>query len=236
MTATAVRASAKPQDRPLGVVIADDHAIFRDGLRGLLEHAGLQVLGEARDGLEAVTLARQLTPDVLLLDLSMPKHSGLEALHELSAYSRENSIRIILLTAAAEKTEIVEALQLGARGIVMKASATDVLLTAIATVMAGDFWVGLKRVPNLIQYLQTELKVSQDEARAKTYGLTARELQIVAGVVAGMANKEIAAHFKISEDTVKHHLSNIFTKVGVWTRLELALFAVNHNLPLPPIE
>jgi CheY-like chemotaxis protein len=126
MTATAVRPSAKPQDRPLGVVIADDHAIFRDGLRGLLEHAGLQVLGEARDGLEAVTLARQLTPDVLLLDLSMPKHSGLEALHELSAYSRENSIRIILLTAAAEKTEIVEALQLGARGIVMKASATDV--------------------------------------------------------------------------------------------------------------
>jgi two-component system nitrate/nitrite response regulator NarL len=236
MTATAVRASARTQDRPLGVVIADDHAIFRDGLRRLLEAAGLQVRGEARDGMEAVALTRQLTPDILLLDLSMPKHSGLETLRELSSNSEGTSVRVILLTAAAEKAEIVEALQLGARGIVMKASATEVLLTAINSVMAGDCWVGLKRVPNLVQYLQTELKASQDEARAKTYGLTARELQIVAGVVAGMANKEIAAHFDISEDTVKHHLSNIFTKLGVWTRLELALFAVNHNLPLPPIE
>jgi two-component system, NarL family, nitrate/nitrite response regulator NarL len=236
MTATAVRASARTQDRPLGVVIADDHAIFRDGLRRLLEAAGLQVRGEARDGMEAAALTRQLTPDILLLDLSMPKHSGLETLRELSSNSEGTSVRVILLTAAAEKAEIVEALQLGARGIVMKASATEVLLTAINSVMAGDCWVGLKRVPNLVQYLQTELKASQDEARAKTYGLTARELQIVAGVVAGMANKEIAAHFDISEDTVKHHLSNIFTKLGVWTRLELALFAVNHNLPLPPIE
>jgi two-component system nitrate/nitrite response regulator NarL len=233
---TAVRASARTQDRPRGVVIADDHAIFRDGLRRLLEDAGLQVLGEARDGVEAVTLVRQLTPDILLLDLSMPKHSGLETLRELSNNSKENSVRVILLTAAAEKAEIVEALHLGARGVVMKASATEVLLTAINTVMAGDCWVGLKRVPNLVQYLQAELRASRDEARAKTYGLTARELQIVSAVVAGLANKEIAAHFKISEDTVKHHLGNIFDKLGVSTRLELALFAVNHNLPLPPIE
>lgn len=235
MTATPVRAP-KSKDRPLGVVIADDHAIFRDGLRRLLEDAGLQVLGEARDGMEAVALARKLTPGVLLLDLSMPKHSGLEALRELGSTSEGNPVRVILLTAAAEKAEIVMALNLGARGVVMKASATEVLLTAIASVMAGDFWVGLKRVPNLVQYLQAELQASQDEARAKTYGLTARELQIVSGAVAGLANKEIAAHFEISEDTVKHHLSNIFNKVGVWTRLELALFAVNHNLPLPPIE
>jgi len=186
--------------------------------------------------MEAVALARKLTPGVLLLDLSMPKHSGLEALRELGSTSEGNPVRVILLTAAAEKAEIVMALNLGARGVVMKASATEVLLTAIASVMAGDFWVGLKRVPNLVQYLQAELQASQDEARAKTYGLTARELQIVSGAVAGLANKEIAAHFEISEDTVKHHLSNIFNKVGVWTRLELALFAVNHNLPLPPIE
>jgi two-component system nitrate/nitrite response regulator NarL len=236
MTATAVRTSARTQDRPLGVVIADDHAIFRDGLRRLLEDAGLKVIGQARDGMEAVALTRQFTPDILLLDLSMPKHSGLEALRELGSNSEGNPVRVILLSAAAERAEIVEALQLGARGVVMKASATEVLLTAIHTVIAGDCWVGLKRVPNMAQYLQAELKASQDEARAKTYGLTARELEIVSGVVAGLANKEIAAHFEISEDTVKHHLSNIFNKVGVWTRLELALFAVNHNLPLPPIE
>jgi len=186
--------------------------------------------------MEAVALTRQLTPDILLLDLSMPKHSGLETLRDLSSNSEGNSVRVILLTAAAEKAEIVEALHLGARGIVMKASATDVLLTAINSVMAGDFWVGLKRVSNLVQYLQAELRASRDEARVKSYGLTPRELQIVSAVVAGFANKEIAAHFKITEDTVKHHLSNIFDKAGVSTRLELALFAVNHNLPLPPIE
>jgi two-component system, NarL family, nitrate/nitrite response regulator NarL len=118
----------------------------------------------------------------------------------------------------------------------MKASATDVLLTAIQTVMAGGCWVGLKRVPNLMQYLQSQMQAAKTEARAKNYGLTRRELEIVSGVVAAMGNKEIAGYFKIAEDTVKHHLGNIFDKLGVSTRLELALFAVNHHLPLITIH
>ena len=235
-TVEVVRTSARSKGQPLGVVIADDHAIFRDGLRALLENSGLKVIGQARDGVEAVALTRQLKPDILLLDLSMPKHPGLETLQELDRSSNESFVRTILLTAAAETAEIVQALVLGARGVVMKASATDVFLTAIQTVMAGGYWVGLKRVSNLTQYLQEQLKASQDEARARTFGLTTRELEIVSAVVAGMANKEIANYFKISEDTVKHHMSNIFNKLGVWTRLELALFAVNQKLPLIPIE
>jgi two-component system, NarL family, nitrate/nitrite response regulator NarL len=220
------------REQPIRLVLADDHPIFRDGLRRLLEaEPDLKVIGEARDGAEAVKLARQLKPDIMLLDLAMPKHPGLEALRELSTEG-PNAVRVILLTAAAEKSQIVEALQLGARGVVLKDSATQLLLKAIHTVMAGEYWVGREAVSNLVQYLRTLVQASGDDARQRKFGLTPREVEIVSAVVAGFANKEIAEYFKISEDTVKHHLSNIFDKLGVSTRLELALFAVNQSLPL----
>lgn len=218
------------------IVIADDHPIFRDGLRRLLEaEPDLKVIGEACDGAEAVKLARQFKPDILLLDLAMPRHPGLEALREMSS-SSPDGVRVILLTAAAEKNQIVEALQLGARGVVLKDSATQLLLKSIHTVMSGEYWVGRESVSNLVQYLRNLVQSSGEEARQKKFGLTPRELEIVSAVVAGYANKEIAEYFKISEDTVKHHLSNIFDKLGVSTRLELALFAVNQSLPLKPIS
>jgi len=224
------------KSQPIRLVIADDHPIFRDGLRRLLEaESDLKVIGEARDGAEPVKLARQLKPDIMLLDLAMPKHPGLEALRDLSN-GEANSVRVILLTAAAEKKEIVEALQLGARGVVLKDSATQLFLKAIHTVMAGEYWVGRESVSNLVQYLRNLVQSSGDEAKQKKFGLTPRELEIVSAVVAGFANKEIAEYFKISEDTVKHHLSNIFDKLGVSTRLELALFAVNQSLPLISIS
>ncbi|MFL6308242.1 MAG: response regulator [Candidatus Sulfotelmatobacter sp.] len=225
------------KSQPVRLVIADDHPIFRDGLRRLLEaEADFKVLGEASDGAEAVKLVRHLKPDILLLDLAMPKHPGLEALRDLSAPGNVTQVRVILLTAAAEKAQIVEALQLGARGIVLKDSATQLLLKAIQTVMAGEYWVGRESVSNLVQYLRTLMQSSHDEARQRKFGLTPRELEIVSAVVAGFSNKEIAEYFKISEDTVKHHLSNIFDKLGVSTRLELALFAVNQSLPLKSIN
>jgi DNA-binding NarL/FixJ family response regulator len=221
---------------PIRIVIADDHPIFRDGLRRLLEaESDLKVIGEACDGLEAVKMARQLKPDILLLDLAMPKQPGLEALREMSSASGVNAVRVILLTAAAEKNQIVEALQLGARGVVLKDSATQLLLKSIHTVMSGEYWVGRESVSNLVQYLRTLVQSSGEEAKQKKFGLTPRELEIVSAVVAGYSNKEIAEYFKISEDTVKHHLSNIFDKLGVSTRLELALFAVNQSLPLKSI-
>ncbi|HEV2713713.1 MAG TPA: response regulator transcription factor [Terriglobales bacterium] len=224
------------RSQPIRIVIADDHPIFRDGLRRLLEaEPDLKVIGEAQDGTEAVKLARQLKPDILLLDLAMPRMPGLEALREMSSGSNSNAVRVILLTAAAEKKQIVEALQLGARGVVMKDSATQLLLKSIHTVMAGEYWVGRESVSNLVQYLRSLVQSSGEEARQKKFGLTPRELEIVSTVVAGYSNKEIAEYCKISEDTVKHHLSNIFDKLGVSTRLELALFAVNQSLPLKTI-
>jgi len=215
------------------IIIADDHPIFRDGLRRLLEsERDFEVVAEASDGVEAVILVRKLKPEVLLLDLAMPRRHGLEALREMSSSSMP--VRVILLTAAAEKSQIVEALQLGARGVVMKDSATQILLRSIRAVMNGEYWVGRESVSDLVQYLRSLMESSVPRARP-AYGLTPRELQIVSAVVAGYANKEIAEHFKISEDTVKHHLSNIFDKVGVSTRLELALFAVNQSLPVQSI-
>ncbi|HZQ21329.1 MAG TPA: response regulator transcription factor [Terriglobales bacterium] len=224
------------RSQPTRIVIADDHPIFRDGLRRLLEaEPDFKVIGEGSDGAEAVKLARQLKPDILLLDLAMPRTPGLEALREMSSAQSSTPVRVILLTAAAEKNQIVEALQLGARGVVLKDSATQLLLKAIQTVMSGEYWVGRESVSNLVLYLRTLVQSSGEEARQKKFGLTPRELEVVSAVVAGYSNKEIAEYFKISEDTVKHHLSNIFDKLGVSTRLELALFAVNQSLPLKSI-
>jgi two-component system, NarL family, nitrate/nitrite response regulator NarL len=211
------------------IVIADDHPIFRRGLRHLLEsEPGFTVIGEAADGEEAVQLARSARPDVLLLDVAMPRVSGLDALAELA--SDPGSIRTILLTASIEKADIVRALQLGAAGVVLKASASDLLLKCIHSVMAGQHWIGREAVSDVVKALRSYADAPAEKPARERFGLTARELEITSAVVAGLSNKEIARKFTLSEDTVKHHLTNIFDKVGASNRLELALFAVHHRL------
>ncbi|MGB8769148.1 MAG: response regulator transcription factor, partial [Candidatus Korobacteraceae bacterium] len=131
------------KDPSVRILIADDHTIFRDGLRRLLEaEPELEVAGEAADGAEAVTQTRHLTPDILLLDLAMPRMPGMDVLRELSATDDDLRTKIIVLTAAVERIQIVQALQMGARGVVMKEAATQLLMKAIRTVMAGQYWVG----------------------------------------------------------------------------------------------
>lgn len=217
--------------RKTRILIADDHTIFRDGLRRLLEsEPEFQVAGEAGDGAEALQLTQQLKPDVLLLDLAMPRMPGLDTLRELT--TQGSAVKTILLTAAIEKRQIVEALQMGARGVIMKDAATTLLMKGIRTVMNGQFWVGREAVADMVGYLRD--KAAQQPAPAgKAYGLTKRELEILSTIVSGLSNKEIAQKFSLSEDTVKHHLTNIFDKVGVSSRLELALFAINHRLVEP---
>jgi Response regulator containing a CheY-like receiver domain and an HTH DNA-binding domain len=217
--------------RKTRILIADDHTIFRDGLRRLLEsEPEFQVVGEAGDGAEALQLSQQLKPDILLLDLAMPRMPGLETLRELS--TQGSPVKTILLTAAIEKRQIVEALQMGARGVIMKDAATVLLMKGIRTVMNGQFWVGREAVADMVSYLRDKA-AQQPPSPAKAYGLTKRELEILSTIVSGLSNKEIAQKFSLSEDTVKHHLTNIFDKVGVSSRLELALFAINHRLVEP---
>ncbi len=210
------------------VLIADDHEIFRDGLRRLLElEPEFEVVGEAADGAEAIAQTQQIRPDILLLDLAMPRMPGLETLRELAA--QRSDVRVILLTAAVENRQMVEALQIGARGVVMKEAATQTLLKAMRAVMAGQFWVGREPIPDLAQYLKAHA-AGQQNVKARSYGLTRREIEILSTIVNGLSNKEIAQKFSLSEDTVKHHLTNIFDKLGVSSRLELALFAINNRL------
>ena len=211
------------------VLIADDHPIFREGLRKLLEtDPELRVVGEAVDGRETVRLVRELKPDILLLDLAMPGTPGIQALRELSTFTPP--VRTLLLTAAAAEADVINALQLGARGVVMKQSATELLFKSIHTVMAGQYWVGRECVGDLVESLRERASLPPPEPRRSTFGLTPREMEMVSTVMAGYTNKDIAEKYSISAKTVKHHLTNIFDKLGVSNRLELALFAVHHRL------
>lgn len=214
--------------RAIRIVIADDHPVVRIGVRNMLtESDGFEVLGEAADGDEAITQTLELQPDILLLDLSMPRMPGLEAMRAIMNSSA--TVKVILLTSTITTQQIIEALQIGARGIVLKDALADHLQVAIKTVFAGDYWIGGRRVVNLVSALHELMQQAQVPQR-KTYGLTPRELEVVGCIVEGCSNRDIAKQFTLSEETVKRHLSNIFDKTGVSTRLELALFAIAHHL------
>lgn len=209
------------------IIIADDHAIVREGLQMLLQaEPEFQVIGEAVDGAEAVQLVKTLEPDVLLLDVAMPRLGGLAALRELALASV--SVRPIMLAAAITQEDIVQALQLGARGVVLKEAASKMLFACIRAVMAGQYWVGRDTVGGLVEALRS-LSSSRSK-RHQDFGLTPRQLEVVLHVVGGLSNKEIAQTLSLSEDTIKHHLTNIFDKTGVSNRLEVALFATHHGM------
>ena len=205
---------------PIRILIADDHAIFRDGLRRLLAtQDDFKVVAEATDGNEAVSLTRELEPDILLLDLAMPGVPGMEALRRLAHDGPP--VFTILLTAAIHPVEVAHALQLGARGVVLKASRPELLLSSIRSVCAGECCVGDEILSGWARYREWPKKHSE---------LTPREVEIISEIKAGNTNKKIALKLSISEETVKRHLSNIFEKLGVASRLELALLASQHDL------
>lgn len=210
------------------LLIVDDEKLFREALRLLLEtEPRFKVVGCASDGAEAVALTRRLKPDVLLLDLVMPGLSGLDVLREIASAS---DVRTIIVTGAITRADVLTTLKHGARGVIRKDAAPELLFKSIDVVMRGQYWIAREVLSDLVPALRHSPPPTPLQWSSRPFNLTRRELQIIERVVDGCSNKEIASQLGVSEDTVKHHLTSIFDKVGVSSRLELALFAVHHGL------
>jgi DNA-binding NarL/FixJ family response regulator len=217
------------------IVVADDHPIFRDGLCKLLAlEEDFEVVAQAQDGRQVLEVLQQHEPDILLLDLKMPGLDGLATLQRLQGV--KNKTRVIVLTASDDKNEFVQAMRLGTSGIVLKQTATELLIKSIRRVHAGEIWLDSHTTAAVIRQF-----VAADEAPPpvaptspgrdrERSPLSQREREIVALVAQGFKNKEMAEKMFISEQTVKNHLHNIFDKLGVSDRLELALYAIHNNL------
>ncbi len=223
-------AKSKPKERArkIRIVIADDHPIFREGLKKLLSlEEDFQVIGEAADGRQTVEVVLKLQPDILLLDLKMPNMSGLEALQELG--DKAKSTKVIVLTASDDEASVVQAMRMGTAGIVLKQTATDLLVKSIRKVFDGEVWLDSRMTSVVLREFSQPQAVPPSELPPKAR-LSARELEVVALVCQGFRNKEIAEKMFISEQTVKNHLHNIFDKLGVSDRLELALYAIHNKM------
>src|SRR5450432_2498763 len=208
------------------VLLADDHAIFRDGLRKLLDSdEDMSIVGEAQNGVECIKLLAKLKPDILLLDLRMPEKDGLAVLEEVNFESLPT--RVIVLTAAEDARDVVRAMRLGARGVVLKQSASDLLVKSIRKVADGEIWLDNRMTSEVIDAFK---KSAEAGSRREKPLLSEREKEIVQLVAQGFRNREIGEKLFISEQTVKNHLHNIFDKLGVSDRLELALYAIHHRL------
>jgi DNA-binding NarL/FixJ family response regulator len=214
------------QPRRVRISIADDHQIFRDGLRRLLEsEPGFEVVSEGADGIDAIRMARDSQPDILLLDVAMPRMGGVEALASLA---NAGGPLVILLTAAIQPSDLLKAIQFGARGVVMKESATRLLIDGIHRVMDGKYIIGADVADDLAQAVK---QVGAE--RPRPYKLTPREMDIVSAIAEGQSNRQIAERLSISLQTVKHHLTSIFDKTGASNRLELALLAIRQGVVDP---
>src|SRR5277367_3347344 len=218
------------------IVIADDHPIVRDGLKKLLLlEDDFEIVGEAGDGREVLEKVQALDPDVLLLDLRMPNLDGLSALQALQQTNKRT--RVIVLTASEDKNEFVQAMKLGCSGIVLKQTAPDLIVKSIRKVNSGEIWLDSHTTAAVMRQFSTGQEgsgggtVTGGKSRERS-PLSTREREIVALVAQGYKNKEMAEKMFISEQTVKNHLHNIFDKLGVSDRLELALYAIHKGLHL----
>jgi DNA-binding NarL/FixJ family response regulator len=208
------------------VLMADDHMIFRQGVRKLLEgEDDISIVGEAANGNECIAMMAQLKPDILLLDINMPDKDGLAVLQEINFDSLPT--QVIVLTAAEDDRDAVQVMRRGARGIVLKQSASDLLVKSIHRVYGGEIWLDNRITAEVMKAFT---KDSTGGSRRDKPLLSDRERQVVLLVAQDNRNKEIGTNLFISEQTVKNHLHNIFDKLGVSDRLELALYAIHHNL------
>ena len=206
------------------IMIADDHSMIREGLKNLLELDGdIQVIAEAVDGEDCLNKLQVVKPDVLLLDINMPKKNGLEVLKSLK--SKKSKLKVLVLTVHNEIEYLMKAVDIGVNGYVLKDSESAELKKAIFTVAEGESYIQ----PSLIPALNAKMIETNKDAE-KIKSLTKRELDVLKLLAVGMYNKEVGKRLEISERTVKNHVSNIFKKLGVTDRTQAAVFAIRNNL------
>ncbi len=206
------------------VMLADDHVLIREGIRQLLEFDGtIEVIDEANDGIECLDKIVQSKPDVLLLDINMPKKNGIEVLEEIKKNNLQ--VKVLILTVHNEVEYLLRAVDIGVDGYILKDSESIELKKAINSLMNGENYIQ----PNLIPALNNKL-ISRDNDKDKIEALTKRELEVLKCVANGMFNKDIADKLLISERTVKNHITSIFKKIDVVDRTQAAVFAIKNDI------
>jgi len=214
----------------IGVLLIDDHAVIRSALRFLIEkQPGMVVVGEAGTKAEALPIAAREQPEIIVLDLCLGEESGLDLIPELMGAAED--AKIIILTGISDPAEHQRAIRLGAMGVVRKETSAEMLLKAIRRVNEGELWLDRHMTANLVVGLRRDLQAPKAPADAdKASQLTGREREIVELIGEGLKNKQIADRLCISEATVRHHLTSILRKMEVADRMELLIFAYQHNL------
>jgi len=216
------------------VVIVDDHTMIRTGLRMLIENeAGMSVVGEASNRAEAVDVVKREKPDIIILDVDLAGESSLDAMPDLHA-ATSGKAHVLMLTGVRDVEVHARAAQLGARGLVLKEKASEVLIKAIQRVHEGEIWFDRAMMSNLLMEMTRRKTEKEDPEAAKIMTLTDRERQIITLIGEGLKNKQIAERLFISETTVRHHLTSVYGKLEITDRLELFIYAYRHGLISPP--
>lgn len=213
------------KDSPIRLLVAEDHEVVRQGLIALLSSSRYEfdVVGEAADGAQAIDMARDLHPDLIVMDLEMPHKNGIEATATILA---ENSdIKILILTSFADPLKTSEAVRAGARGLLHKDASLDDLVRTIRSMARGQI-----ALPADLMELMLNSRRMLSESEIPPYRLTERELHVLDGLIRGMSNRQIAVELHVSPNTVRSHVSTIITKLGVENRTQAALYAVEHKL------
>jgi two-component system, NarL family, nitrate/nitrite response regulator NarL len=216
------------------IVMIDDHAVLRMGLKMLIESKpGFEVVGESGSPTEATGIVAQTQPDIILLDIDLGSASGVELIPRIRSMAPQ--ARIIILTGLRDTELHMRAVRLGAMGLVLKEKADEFLLTAIERVHAGEVWLSRAVIGSVFAELLDEGSPEEVDPDAQLIdSLTAREREVIALLSEGLRNKQIGERLFISETTVRHHLSSVFSKLGVSSRFELIMYAQRHGLADPP--
>ncbi len=222
-------AAKRTSDEAIRVLIVDDHALFRRGLQMVLEgESDIDVVGEASDGHEAVERAESTTPDVVLMDVRMPKRTGIEATRTIK--DTLPSTKILMLTISDEEADLYEAIKAGASGYLLKEISIEEVASAVRQVQAGQSLISPSMASKLLNEFASMVKREEEKQQVPTPRLTAREMEVLQHVAQGMNNREIAERLFVSENTIKYHLRHILDKLHLQNRAQVIAYALRHGL------